>query len=274
MTGRLDADAPDAATSDARDAMDVVGERVRNAVERSGLRTNSIEMWDPGMEVQRGAATTTRRTTRRVRHPQQVTTVSSVVSTGRSSRAVTATSVVSGVVMTFEVAVAVSADARCASESALSLARALAAHRSSERERRLADASALDTASARSRSRSSETSGVSGNDSARGVPGASPSDAGANSKLVSPSAGASARAAGVVIATSVIALRSFGTNLSFIVSDSEPIARAPSAGDFSGVAPSPRLRTDACALVLCARTRAAYASYSSSADAPFFSTYA
>lgn len=231
--------------------------------------------------VQPGAATRTRRTTRRVRHPQQVTTVSSIVSTGRSSRAVAAAvaaSVAASLaVMASDVAVAVSVDARLALESASSLARALVAHRSSARERRLVEASALDASLELARSRSALASGVSGNDNARGVPGASPSDAGANSKLASPSPGASSsgpRAAGVVIATSVIALRSFGTNLSFIVSISEPLARAPSAGDLNGVAPSPRLRTDACALILCARTRAAYASYSSNAADPFFSTYA
>ena len=114
--------------------------------------------------------------------------------------------------------------------------------------------------------------GVSRNDSARGVAGARASAvAGANSKLASASS--VGVAAGVRRLFSLTALSSFGTNRSLIVSRSLTDA-LPSPGRFKGVAPSPRRRTDACALTRCASTRAAYASYSSNAADPFFATYA
>ena len=173
--------------------------------------------------------------------------------------------------------------------SARSLARARAAHRSRERAReRRAGASAaggVDSAFVVvvvvvvvvDRSVGSSVvrgDGVSGNESARGVAGARASAvAGANSKLASASASSVGVAAGVRRSFSLTALSSFGTNRSLIVSRSIADVLA-SLARVEGVAPSPRRRTDACALTRRASTRAAYASYASNAADPFFATYA
>ena len=173
--------------------------------------------------------------------------------------------------------------------SARSLARARAAHRSRERarERRRAASAAGGVDSAFvvvvvvvvvvDRSVGSSVvrgDGVSGNESARGVAGARASAvAGANSKLASASASSVGVAAGVRRSFSLTALSSFGTNRSLIVSRSIADVLA-SLARVEGVAPSPRRRTDACALTRRASTRAAYASYASNAADPFFATYA
>ena len=246
-----------------------IGENATRAVNRArakGARSNGGH---------RGARS---RTTRRRRtHPQQEVSSSTVSTNGDGSLEADAVGAGSGAAMRSDAA------------SARSLARARAAHRSRERAReRRAGASAAGSVDSAfvvvvvvvvvvDRSVGSSVvrgDGVSGNESARGVAGARASAvAGANSKLASASASSVGVAAGARRSFSLTALSSFGTNRSLIVSRSIADVLA-SLARVEGVAPSPRRRTDACALTRRASTRAAYASYASNAADPFFATYA
>ena len=181
-----------------------------------------------------------------------------------------------------------SAARSAALDSAASLARALAAQRSSDRAprgRSSVVAGDVNGDGASSRRASPRVVvvvdvGVSGKFNARGVGGARSSAAGAaNSKLSSPSFAPSFASPRAI---SSIALNSFGINRSLIVARSAlvvvvgvffvPFVSSPDFFAGAGAA-SPRRRTEACALTLCARTRAAYASYASNAPIPFFATY-
>jgi len=185
--------------------------------------------------------------------------------------------------------------ASAALDSARSLARALAAQRSSGRATRGCSSVVVAVVSVgviggdgmswrRASSRVVVVIvdvGVSGKFNARGVGGARSSAEGAtNSKLSSPSFAPSFASSRTI---SSIALNSFGINRSLIVARSAfavvgvvvffaPFVSPPDFFTDAGAA-SPRLRTDACALTLCARTRAPYASYASNASVPFFATY-